>query len=286
MQVDISSEAIQLPLIKVDIGFYTEKKLKDLKAKNIIIERRILEFRVQAKQFLAAMTRKLIDRCPLKYALVRNMGCLNPKNMAKDKENTTAKLKRMLSSLTDANRHEDSCDDILREYSEACDEASRSAEMREFDLKKDKLDSLMCTFLSESRYSSLLKVVRMLLVLSHGQASTERGFSVNNKVEEDNLLGHSLISLRAIYDHIKYAGGIQNIIIDKSLMLAASAGRQKYHMYLDEQKHEKEKKERKRKGLLDEIDELKAKKSNCKQISKVFKNQQTSLQRKPSQMAD
>ncbi|XP_022241883.1 uncharacterized protein LOC111085825 [Limulus polyphemus] len=140
MQVDISSEAIQLPLTKVYIGFYTEKKLKDLKAKNIISERRILEFRVQAKQFLAAMTRKLIDRCPLKYALVRNMECLNPKSMAKDKENSTAKLKRMLSSLSDANRLEDSCDDILREYSEACDETSRSAEMREFDPKKDRLD--------------------------------------------------------------------------------------------------------------------------------------------------
>ncbi|XP_030847404.1 uncharacterized protein LOC115926629 [Strongylocentrotus purpuratus] len=261
MQVDVSSEAIQLPLAKLDIGFYTEKKLKDLKAKNIISELKVLEFRTQAKKFLAAMTRKLIERCPLKYALVRNIGCLSPKNMAKDKENSTAKLKRVLNTLSDAHRLKDSCDDILREYSEACDEASRSAEMRDFDPKKERLDSVMCKFLSESRYSTLLKLVRMLLVLSHGQASIERGFSINNEVEEDNLLGHSLISLRAIYDHIKYVGGIKNVTIDKSIMLAASAGRQKYHIYLDEQrrKKEKEKKEGKRKGLMDGLEELKAK---------------------------
>ncbi len=67
IQVDISSEAIHLPLAKLGIGSYTEKKLKDLKTKKIISERIVLEFRMQAKQFLLAMTRKLIERCPLKY---------------------------------------------------------------------------------------------------------------------------------------------------------------------------------------------------------------------------
>ncbi|XP_071482987.1 uncharacterized protein, partial [Diadema antillarum] len=261
MQIDVSDEAIQLPLTKIDIGFYTEKKLKDLTGKKIISDRRVLEFRTQAKKFLAAMTRKLIERCPLKYGLVRNLGCLNPRNMARDKDNSMTKLKRMPSTLSDENRLEDSCDDIIREYVEACDEASTSPEMRDFDAKKDRLDSVMCQFLSGSWYSTILNVVRMMLILSHGQASIEREFSVNNEVEEVNLQGQSLVSLRAIYDHIKHVGGIDNIKLDKSIMLAASAGRQRYHMYLDDERRSKEKakKEGKRKALMDSLDGLKAK---------------------------
>lgn len=63
--------------------------------------------------------------------------------------------------------------------------------------------------------------------------------------------------MRAIYDHIRYVGGISNVILDKAIMLGAAAGRQKYQIYLDEVK-EKATKKTKRKGLLDELDDLKS----------------------------
>ena len=110
---------------------------------------------------------------------------------------------------------------------------------------------------------ALWYVVSMCLILSHGQASIGRGFSVNRHMEVDNLNSHSLINLRAVYDYIKYVGGIENITISKALLVGAAAGRQKYHAYLDEQKRkeEKAKKKNKRKGMLDELEELKAKRT-------------------------
>ena len=41
----------------------------------------------------------------------------------------------------------------------------------------------------------MLEVVKLVLVLSHGQVAVERGFSVNKKAEVENLKGHTLIAM-------------------------------------------------------------------------------------------
>jgi len=49
-------------------------------------------------------------------------------------------------------------------------------------------------------YSKLWKVVKMLLVLSHGQATVERGFSMNKQVETEHLYEESVVAKRTICD--------------------------------------------------------------------------------------
>lgn len=92
--------------------------------------------------------------------------------------------------------------------------------------------------------------MQQCLLLSHGQVSIERGFSVNKQMEADNLHSNSRISIRAIYDYIKYVGGIQNVTVTKAMKLSAAAGGQRYHGFLDEEKRkvEEENKENKSKG--------------------------------------
>jgi len=54
-----------------------------------------------------------------------------------------------------------------------------------FHKPKSRVDILMHeTMAGKDMYSKLWNVVRMLLVLSHGQAAVERGFSVNKQAEE------------------------------------------------------------------------------------------------------
>ena len=76
-------------------------------------------------------------------------------------------------------------------------------------------------------YQSLWEAVADLLVLSHGQASVERGFSVNKQLEVENLQERSFISQRLA------------VSINKPLLLSAAGARQKYSSYLDEQKRKK-----------------------------------------------
>ncbi|KAK8767386.1 hypothetical protein V5799_005832 [Amblyomma americanum] len=96
----------------------------------------------------------------------------------------------------------------------------------------------------------------------HGQATVERGFSVNRQVCVENLKSLSYISQRVICDAIDKAGGILNIPVTKELRTSVSAARHRYQAYLEAQKKEQleEAKESKRRLVEEEIDTLKRKK--------------------------
>jgi len=56
------------------------------------------------------------------------------------------------------------------------------------------------TMAGKDMYSKLWNVVRMLLVLSHGQAAVERGFSINKQAEEVHLQAETFVAKRIISD--------------------------------------------------------------------------------------
>ncbi|KAK1898782.1 Occludin [Dissostichus eleginoides] len=103
----------------------------------------------------------------------------------------------------------------------------------------------------------------MLLVLSHGQASVERRFSINKELIVENQKEASLVAQRLIVGHIRSVGGVTNVQLTKELLISVSGARQRYHSYLDDQKraNAKEKGVQKRKALADELDELKKKRA-------------------------
>lgn len=171
-------------------------------------------------------------------------------------------MKRVLQTLVSANQVKESvCDDVLREYRAFCDCALVTPGFREFDPTSDRLDTLFYET-SSTEFRNLWEVVKVLLVMFHGQASVERGFSVNKEVEVENLKERSLVAQRHIIDHIRAVGGVCKVQITKELLISAAGARQKYCAYLDEQKRERSRKTlaMKRKSLMEELDELKKKK--------------------------
>jgi hypothetical protein len=80
-------------------------------------------------------------------------------------------------------------------------------------------------------------------LLSHGQVSVERGFSVNKEVSVWHLAETSLIAKRTIVDDISSVGGFLKVDYCKGLLLSTSSARSKYYQYLDDKK-EVEKKTR------------------------------------------
>ena len=67
------------------------------------------------------------------------------------------------------------------------------------------------------------------------------------------------VAQRVVCDHVNSVGGLENIAIDKAMMLSVAGARQKYMMFLDEQKQSKAifAAGKKRKNILAEIEELK-----------------------------
>lgn len=115
---------------------------------------------------------------------------------------------------------------------------------------------------SNSEFSQLWNVVRLLLLLSHGQASVERGFSVNRQIEVENRSEDSYVAQRIVCDHIEDVGGLLKVDISSEMLRATSGARTRYQAFLDNKKKviAAEVKTEKRKLVEAEVQTLTAKK--------------------------
>jgi len=98
-----------------------------------------------------------------------------------------------------------------------------SEKFSNLNLSTDRLDELFSTHMNTEPYQRLFKVVPLLLVLSRGQASVERGFSVNKELEVENLSNQSHVAQRLVCDHVKAVDGILNVPITQALLTSCAS---------------------------------------------------------------
>lgn len=60
-------------------------------------------------------------------------------------------------------------------------------------------------------YPELWGFCKKLLILSHGQATVERGFSINKEVESDNIQEDTVVTRRLVCDYITQHGGVTQV---------------------------------------------------------------------------
>ena len=83
-----------------------------------------------------------------------------------------------------------------------------------------------------NRYKELKAAVKILLTLSHGQASVERGFSENNTVLAQNMKVESIVARRLIKHHlVSSCLKPQAIDITNEMMLYVKISHQRYKYY-------------------------------------------------------
>ena len=83
----------------------------------------------------------------------------------------------------------------------------------EFNKESDRFDDLYYKKCNINRYKELAGVVKILLTLSHGQASVERRFSENKTVLAQNMKVESIVACRLIKDHL-VSNSLQSQTID------------------------------------------------------------------------
>lgn len=265
LQISINNPSLHKDASKIDIGFQAETLIRQLRGSDKITERQVLDVRMETKTFLVELLTKLLHKAPVNHLLVRNMQCLDPRMMVSKKNQCVEKMKSILHTLAAANQVDVSiCDKVLQDFREFLDVAAASSAFADFDPMSDRVDTLLYeNIASKSAWKSLWHVIQILLVMSHGQASVERGFSVNKQVMVENMKAESVIAQRVIADSIRAAGGLEKIIITKELQMSASSARQRYLAYLDDQRKENESKTKasKKRSLADELKELRQKKN-------------------------
>ena len=106
-----------------------------------------------------------------------------------------------------------------------------------FDPKKERLDKF-CFHSANLLLSPEIKsIIKLILVLSHGQASVERGFNTNKSVNKVKISQDSIITRKLIIDHMQKKNLTPSKIeLSASLIKSVKASRQRYSVYLDEQK--------------------------------------------------
>ncbi|XP_029845476.2 uncharacterized protein LOC115328421 [Ixodes scapularis] len=257
LRVDIENPDNHTPIEKVDIGHTAEQIVKKVKASL----KDVFQFRMECKQFLIAVTKKVLERSPLKFPVVRGLSSLDPRQMCSRPDEWLPGFRKVLDVLITAGRMTDhQRDTVLAQYTEFLQEQKHH--QRLFEKSMNRIDEYFSELMKfNPSYTELCNVVKLLLVLSHGQATVERGFSVNHQVSVENLKDLSYVSQWIVCDAVEKAGGVLNIPLTKELSTAVSAARQQYSAYLEAEKKQREDAKQAKKRCIDEeIDTMKAKK--------------------------
>ena len=101
------------------------------------------------------------------------------------------------------------------------------------------------------------------MLLSHSQATVERGFSIHKQTTVENLKKESLVARWLIHQAVRKAGRPTCVSLTKELLSHTSSARSKYEQHLGDRKRQKaaENQALKRKVKVKEVDDLKTKRS-------------------------
>ncbi|XP_060753828.1 uncharacterized protein LOC132864430 isoform X1 [Neoarius graeffei] len=243
LKTDVQDKALHLPLKEVDLGFATKQALE--KASEKLLEKLLLgqQFRRECVAFLSATAKKLLDKCPLNYAAVRHMACLDPVTMISDQRSAISMFEKLLQLLLNANWHTaEDCDQILSEYKMFLTEIVQhhKEEFQGYRSSSCWLDTFMGRLAGgKAEYAILWKSMKDLFTLSHGQAVVERGYSVNKDMLVANLKERTLMCLCLIQDSLtdcSFDG-----VLPKPFLQHCRNARMRYVQYLDDEKRRKRK---------------------------------------------
>ena len=207
MKLDLSSEANLLPESSVGIGFGAKNTIRQVKSTMQALE--IRKFRTSAKRMIVEMLKKNFERSPLKYPLTLYLSSLSPFqiNTVEDKL-LIRRFEKLLESLVAAGWiTSTSADGAATQYKQFIDDDNVIASMKSFTTE-ERIDDLYMTLLENLKFPDLEDVVKIVLIMSHGNARVESGFSINEQILLPNLKEQSLVAQRMVYEGVRKEGGV------------------------------------------------------------------------------
>jgi hypothetical protein len=229
----------------LNIGFAAKASLDEAMASKTVNERVKIEFLTDCRIFLQAMTKKLLEKSPLRFKLVRNAHCLSPKCMATmTAADATKSFRTLLQPLLSSRRFTPNfCDEAALQYDKFVENVVQQnmENFLAFDKYNDRMDVFLSNYLcghSAANYYKLYEVVKLIACLFTGQSQVERGFSVNKEILSDNMKEKSIVAQRQVYDAIQTIGGIKNVTFTHRLLSTVRSARAAYRLHLEKLRDE------------------------------------------------
>lgn len=129
-------------------------------------------------------------------------------------------------------------DIILQHFDSFLSLESRSEDFLSFPPMQKRLDIFLRSAMEP--YPELWGFCKKLLILSHGQATVERGFSINKEVESDNIQEDNVVTRRLVCDYITQHGGFTQVPLSKALFESVARARTRYRAHLETERKKRE----------------------------------------------
>lgn len=202
----------------------------------------IMEFYQECSLFTREMCKKIFEKSPLKHNFVRFVSCISPSTINNTPDAAKKRMEKLLLHLVSCRWISSSDGDVAEsQFNVLCRHAGGTLKKMFEDWREnDRLDNFYSKIL-DSGFKKLDSVFKTVFVLSHGNASVESGFSINQEVIVENLTEQSLVNLRLVYDSIKRRGGTEKVEVDKAMIAEERKASNRYKMALSENKKQKEK---------------------------------------------
>ena len=219
--------------------------------------------------------KKLFEKSPAGFIVVKNASIFNPHTLRNEKVAVVQRRLNLLLTHLEKQKilSTAQCDKMTEQFLEFIDYDLKIniVKFEKFSANDTNLDDIYFRFrfIRIEKYKELSFLVKILLTLSHGQASVERSFSLNKSVLNHNISEDSIVAKKAIRDHM-LSNGLepQSIVISNELIRCVSGARQKYQDYLTQRKDEEKqlKLDQQKSTLLKEIDEVTSKRDQLDRI--------------------
>ena len=237
LRVDLSNKSNYLKPKDIHLGFETAKVLQDLIVKSIITVPSAKAFRQECRQMIIDLLQKLLQKSPLSSPIVARSTAINPLCIfSSPKDTLRSKMKTLLHHLLSLKIITSTISErALAQYTEEV--YPKVKEIGVFDPKKERLDKFYFHSANLLLSPEIKSIIKLILVSNHGQASVERGFNTNKSVNKVNISQDSIITRKLIIDHMQKKNLTPSKIeLSASLIKSVKASRQRYSVYLDEQK--------------------------------------------------
>ena len=126
-------------------------------------------------------------------------------------------------------------------FNKVCDDDLFLDSLNKFTTKEHRYrdrDFWITKLVPTEEFGLLLSLIKKIFILSHGNAASERGFSINKECIVTNLKNRSSVSQRIIYNAVNSKNGIENIEVTKKMMLSIKNARNRYDEALKKQKED------------------------------------------------
>ncbi|XP_063226773.1 uncharacterized protein LOC134533264 [Bacillus rossius redtenbacheri] len=205
---------------KIDLGFGTRAALRSENASQKDMEL----FRADCLKCLQECVKRILKRSPLTFSLTRGISFADP-SVALIPDLAIKRLSCALDIFVSHNWLSGiQGDKISKEFKRLCSLTAVQEHLKLHVRSKVRLDKfwfdLLNVYCSENT-GHLASFLKMIFIMSHGNAAVERGFSINKQCLVENQLDISLIAQRTIHDGILSAGGLDNFVVSKRFIHAA-----------------------------------------------------------------